>query len=68
MGRRKAIAVFKNALCLAYRPEADWPGARGYSHCCKRHADHQGMHRVKYDDGYVYWNSGDHDSVLEAKR
>ncbi len=58
--------VFKNALCLAMRPEANWPGADGYHHRCKRLADHQGRHRVKYTDGYTCWNDGDRDSVLVA--
>ncbi len=65
--RRAGRQPFKNALCLLMRPEADWPGAQGYEHRCKRLADHAGAHRVKYVDGYACWNTGDRDSVLKEK-
>ena len=44
---------FKNALCLASRPDVEGTFATGYWQRCHRHTKHEGRHRVVFRDGGV---------------
>lgn len=60
--------TFKNALCLARRPDLYASFSHSYAHLCKRHTNHPGRHRVVFRDGGVReWNSGDRETELTTK-
>ena len=57
------VRRFKNALCLAHRPDYYGP-AGGWHQSCHRRTGHEGRHRIVYwDGGVLEWNDGDRESV-----
>ena len=59
------MRLFKNALCLASRPDVEGKYATGYWQRCHRHTQHEGRHRVVFRDGGVReWNTGDFETEL----
>lgn len=53
--------IFKNALCLARRPDT-WSGDPNH---CKRKGDHLDAHWIRYSDGKVaVWQDGFRDAII----
>ena len=65
---RGTAQMFKNALCLAFLPDA-WGHQYGtFVLSCRRRVNHSGEHRGKFKDGkYRTWNDGDRESVIRAQ-